>query len=58
MAELLGVPSGHYTQVGLFPIAYTLGTDFKRAYRKPLAEILGWNGFASQAEQAEAQEDA
>jgi len=50
MAELLGVPPGHYTQVGLFPIAYTLGTDFKRAYRKPLAEVLGWNGFASQAE--------
>merc|ERR1711969_542543 len=24
MAELLGVPFGHYTQVGLFPIAYTL----------------------------------
>ena len=50
MAELLGVPFGQYTQVGLFPIAYTLGTDFKPAYRKPLAEVLGWNGFASEAE--------
>ena len=50
MAELLGVPFGNYTQVGLFPIAYTLGTDFKPAYRKPLSEILGWNGFASDAE--------
>ncbi|MED5262832.1 MAG: nitroreductase family protein [Myxococcota bacterium] len=55
MAELLGVPFGHYTQVGLFPIAYTLGTDFKPAYRKPLSEILGWNGFASETE---TQEDA
>lgn len=58
MAELLGVPSGHYTQVGLFPIAYTHGTNFKRAYRKPLAEVLGWNGFASLAEQGGAKEDA
>ena len=45
MAELLGVPANQYTQVGLFPIAYTLGTDFRPAYRKPLAEVLSWNGF-------------
>ncbi len=45
LARLLGIPE-HYTQVGLFPIAYTLGTDFKPAYRKDAAEVLGWNGFA------------
>ena len=45
MAELLGVPIDLYTQVGLFPIAYTLGTDFKPAYRKPVSEVVGWNQF-------------
>jgi nitroreductase len=44
MAALLGVPK-HYTQVGLFPIAYTLGTDFKPAHRKPTTEVIGWNGM-------------
>ncbi len=45
MAKLLEIPA-HYTQVGLFPIAYTVGTDFKPAYRKPSAEVIGWNGFS------------
>jgi len=44
LATLLGIPA-HYTQVGLFPIAYTIGTDFKPAYRKPSAEVIGWNGL-------------
>jgi len=30
---------------GLFPVAYTIGTDFKTAHRKPLGEVLAWNGF-------------
>ena len=33
VAELLGIPYDGYTQVGLFPIAYTVGTDFKAAAR-------------------------
>jgi nitroreductase len=45
MAELLGIPAKHYTQVGLFPIAYTLGTDFKSAWRKPATEVVSWNRF-------------
>ena len=45
LAELLGIPVERYTQVGLFPIAYTLGTDFKRAYRKPGEDVIGWNGL-------------
>ena len=40
LAELLGIPFDQYTQVGLFPIAYTIGTDFKPAYRKPVKEVL------------------
>lgn len=46
MAELLGIPK-HHTQAGLFPVAHTLGTDFKPAWRKPVAEVLNWNRFAS-----------
>ena len=45
LAELLGIPFDQYTQVGLFPIAYTIGTDFKPAYRKPVKEVLSWNHF-------------
>jgi nitroreductase len=45
MADLLGIPFDRYTQVGLFPIAYTVGTDFRPAYRKPLQEVVGWNEF-------------
>jgi len=29
----------------LFPIAYTIGTDFKPAWRKPLSEVVSWNRF-------------
>jgi len=46
MAELLGIPRG-YTQVGLFPVAYTIGTDFKPAPRRPVGEVASWNGFES-----------
>lgn len=45
MAELLGVPYGQFTQVGLFPIAYTIGTEFKKAYRKPFDDVVSWNQF-------------
>jgi nitroreductase len=48
MAELLGIPAS-YTQAGLFPVAYTIGTDFKRAARRPVAEVLSWNGFKGAA---------
>lgn len=39
IAELLGIPAD-YTQIALIPIAYTKGTDFKVAPRKPLEGIL------------------
>ncbi|MFK8020837.1 MAG: nitroreductase family protein [Pseudomonadales bacterium] len=45
VAELLNIPHEHYMQVGLFPIAYTLGTEFKPAHREPLENVLSWNGF-------------
>lgn len=43
-AELLGIPDG-YTQAGLFPIAYTKGTDFKPARRLPASELTHWDGW-------------
>jgi nitroreductase len=42
-AELLGIPHGEVTQAGLFPIAYTIGTDFKPASRLPLTDVLHWD---------------
>ena len=42
VAELLGIPGDH-TQVALVPLAYTIGTDFKVAPRKPLDSVLHVN---------------
>ncbi len=45
MAEVLGIPYEKWMQVGLFPIAHTVGTDFRPTPRKPASEIMSWNGF-------------
>ena len=45
MAELLGIPFDEWMQVGLFPIAYTHGTDFAVTQREPGAEHLRWNSY-------------
>ncbi|MEI8286861.1 MAG: nitroreductase family protein [Actinomycetes bacterium] len=42
-ADLLGIPYDKVTQGGLFPIAYTIGTDFKPAKREPLSKVLHWD---------------
>ncbi len=42
-AELLGIPYDRYTQVGLFPIGYTVGTDFKVASREPASRWIHWD---------------
>ena len=44
-AELLGVPFDKYSQAGLFPIAYTKGTDFRRADRLPSQQVSHWNDW-------------
>ena len=44
-AELLGIPYEKVTQGGLFPIAYTQGTDFKPANRLPLSQVMHWNSW-------------
>jgi nitroreductase len=46
-AELLGIPHDRYTQAGLFPVAYTLGTDFRPGPRRPLADVLHWNRWST-----------
>lgn len=38
VAEILGLPD-HFTQIALLPVAYTIGTDFKAAHRRPLEEV-------------------
>ncbi|MFK8050882.1 MAG: nitroreductase family protein [Halioglobus sp.] len=42
IAAILDIPAD-YTQIALIPLAYTKGTDFKVAPRKPLADILHKN---------------
>jgi nitroreductase len=44
-AEILGIPYDRYTQAGLFPIAYSIGTDFKPAKRIDLEAITHWDSF-------------
>jgi nitroreductase len=42
-AQVLGIPHDKYSQAGLFPIAYTQGTDFKLAKRLPAEELAHWD---------------
>ncbi|WP_036567340.1 nitroreductase family protein [Nocardia sp. BMG51109] len=44
-AELLGIPFDKYSQGGLFPIAYTQGTDFRPATRLPADRLTHWNSW-------------
>lgn len=44
-ADLLGIPFKDYAQGGLFPIAYTKGTDFKPAKRLPAEELTHWDSW-------------
>jgi len=45
VAELLGVAHDTYTQVGMFPVAYTIGTDFKPAARVDPTSVTHWNSW-------------
>jgi nitroreductase len=42
-ADVIGLPYTEYTQVGLFPVAYTKGTDFHAAAREPVEQVWHWN---------------
>ncbi len=41
-AELLGIPDD-VSQVGLIPVAYFTGSDFRPAARRPVEELTYWN---------------
>jgi nitroreductase len=43
VAEIVGIPHDKVSQGGLFPIAYTIGTDFKLAKREPLERFVHWD---------------
>lgn len=45
IAELLGVPFDEFMQVALIPLAYTVGTDFKPAYRPPVDSVMHINAW-------------
>jgi nitroreductase len=45
MADLLGIPHSEVTQAGLFPVAYTMGTDFRPADRSASDAGVHWNGW-------------
>jgi nitroreductase len=44
VAELLGIPAA-VTQAALFPVAYTIGTDFRPAERPPAETITYWDSW-------------
>jgi nitroreductase len=43
MAALLGIPYDDVTQAGLFPVAYTIGIDFRPANRTASPSTIRWN---------------
>jgi len=45
MAELLGIPNTEWTQAGLFPVAYTVGTEFAPAPRGRVEDVVCWNSW-------------
>ena len=45
VADILGIPYENYRQAGLFPIAYTKGTDFKLAKRLPADQVTHWDSW-------------
>ena len=43
VADIIGIPYDDYMQIALIPIAYTKGTDFKKAYRPPVDTVMHFN---------------
>ncbi|HFE65664.1 MAG TPA: nitroreductase family protein [Chloroflexi bacterium] len=44
VAALLGIPDD-VTQAALLPVAYYTGDDFRPAKRRPVEEVISWNGW-------------
>ena len=49
MAELLGIPYERHTQIGMFPVAYTIGDDFHPGARRPVGDVAAWNAWPTRA---------
>jgi nitroreductase len=47
--EILGIPE-HMTEIVMFPVAWTKGTDFRRAVRQPARTITYFDRFGTTAE--------
>jgi nitroreductase len=45
VAKVLGVNHEEYTQIGMFPVAYTIGTNFKPAPRLDPSSVIHWNSW-------------
>jgi hypothetical protein len=45
-AEILRIPDT-VTQVAMFPVAHTIGTDFKRATRPPAETVTFWETWGA-----------
>lgn len=43
VAQILGIPYPDVTQCAMFPVAYTIGTEFHRAPRIPGEELTHWD---------------
>jgi nitroreductase len=43
VADICAIPYDDYTQAGLFPIAYTVGTEFKPAKRLDATDLVHWD---------------
>jgi nitroreductase len=46
VAGLLSIPDG-VVQVALFPVAHTIGTDFRPAVRRPVEKIIYWDRWGA-----------
>jgi nitroreductase len=44
-ADLLGIPRERIAQVGLIPVAHTIGDEFKPGGRLPLESVLHWESW-------------
>jgi nitroreductase len=45
VAQILGIPYPEVTQCGLFPVAYSIGTEFGKARRIPAAQVTHWDSW-------------
>jgi hypothetical protein len=44
-AEVLGIPYERVAQVAMIPVAFTIGTDFKRSTRLGADEVIHWDAW-------------